>query len=778
MKLAFQHFKTSKKNWQLIALLAVLLFALLIRIILYTGPVCCDQWDYTYLAYDASHGEAGFSPGDIRGVTPRFALYLPIGFFYWLLGPSEFSTVIYPLITSLLGVAFVYGIARLLAGDKAGLIAALIWAAFPLGIFLSTSIAPDAILATFTLGAVYFLLLSRRSENNKGVFLFLAILFESFAILVKLLAVIILLFIFIFLLAEIYFSKQKGLTSFFNKNKWASTSVILSVVIIILVIEFGLNQGSNILFTIQRTATDLSSNWVLGQTTQDLPSGKIFETDALLLAMPLFFVAIFQLTRERKNGWWFIFLWLFAQFVYYEWGSIDTNPLVYYPMSSFRDDRNFLFIVAPFCVAAGMYLSGFFSATWKPASIVAACSLALPLALIAKQSQWSGSIHTVLGIGAMLTILGAFMLPKLRANNSVRFRETMASVFLLVLITGFQYPAPPYHLSYEYWKRQQNYAAVIHEAAAFFMQQTDLRILSLSRDNAQELDVLSGFKLGYQDQLLRYQVPEARIFVADPRDFSGSAYIYLRDEINQLEPVPSHWWKAAEFPTSQGKPTAIYRVLSAEDARANLQAAKELAAAGQDFEDMENLLGAAINAQDAGTAVRAWIALNENSPGFYAIDLVAPTLIAQAGPLSGQQNLLNSEFAGGPAPLEVDARIEDMTSLDLGGEARITVNIQGDLGGPFGVYEYVDLEPETAYLFEIKVTSTAGVDLLRVDRGHVPDSTNFSNIYGSWTNVSVIFITPNWGHVQSVRLDYLVVDQGGIIQATNPRLYKLEFNLP
>src|SRR3990172_9984277 len=114
------HVLFSRYSW-LLVLALVLLFALFLRLILYTGVLDSDTLEYAYYAFGASNGDFQFTvvPRDIQF---RFALYLPLALLYSVFGVSEFSTIIYGLLASLFGVVFIYGIARLQANESAAII--------------------------------------------------------------------------------------------------------------------------------------------------------------------------------------------------------------------------------------------------------------------------------------------------------------------------------------------------------------------------------------------------------------------------------------------------------------------------------------------------------------------------------------------------------------------------------------------------------------------------------------------------------------------------------
>jgi 4-amino-4-deoxy-L-arabinose transferase-like glycosyltransferase len=143
-----------KMNKKTAALLGILVLALAMRLIFFNGLNWDDDPDYVYRAYLVKTGQ-NFIFTDNNGF--RIGTYYPAALFYALFGINDFSCGAYALVVSLLSVAVIYKLGKLLFNPRTGLIAALLLAFYPLDVELASRLMPDGLLAGFTLFAVYCL---------------------------------------------------------------------------------------------------------------------------------------------------------------------------------------------------------------------------------------------------------------------------------------------------------------------------------------------------------------------------------------------------------------------------------------------------------------------------------------------------------------------------------------------------------------------------------------------------------------------------------------------
>jgi hypothetical protein len=769
-------FKVSflRYGW-IIAFFAILLFAVILRLIFYTGVLDSDSLEYAYYAYGAFHGDFQFTlvPQEIQF---RIALYLPLGLLYFLFGVSEILTVTYVFVTSLLGIILIYAIGRLQANESAGIVAALIWAAFPLNVFLSTLFGPDEILATFTIASVFFLLWGEKLYGEKAVYCYLVgLIFALLGLFVKPSALIIFIFVGLFFAHKA--SRRWG-QEIWTKIKRITPSALrisgIVAVSLILVLGFLYFQNQKqFLLSLFRTSTDLVDLFIRGSTQEDVRGQWVRSTPLFLVAAPLFLVSVIWSIAKRVHGSGLLLLWAGTMFLYYEWGSLSTNPANYSPFLAVVNDRNTLFIFAPFVVIAGIFFAQWLQAGQARLLALFSVLIVLPFAWLQKLSNFSGITQDLISFSVPVAILGTLIIPLILKKQSGRYTPSVVIGLLVVLLIAFLYPTPPLHISAERWQSQISYRRAIREAVEFFLDHPDHPIIALSGNNATELNFLSGFQLGYS--VYGVEQPNARIRrVLDPKSWTGSTYIFLRDEINQIQPVPSDWWKMAEYDLGSGKPVLIYRHLSPEDAAAELESARNAVADESTFANLERLLAAGVNAGDAPASATAWIGLTRMSPGKYPLESISPTLIDAylKGEIGLDGNLLALRLVGGLDTYQIDQALRGSVR---GSETLLSIQVPENLDGRAGIYTQVLLESDSVYIYSIEVKSNVGVDLLRIQEGKVSDSHDYSDTYPEWEEQVVIFATPSWDENINVRLDLLTVAKLGFVQIRNPHLFKVEF---
>ena len=127
------------------------LLALLLRLACFTGLIASDDLDYFAFAQMIAEGRYAL---EYQHYAIRYGLILPVGLLYGLIGVSEWSTIAVPLFTSSLSVVLLALIATRLFGVRAGLIAALLLATFPLQLRYATVLVPEPIVECYVLLAL------------------------------------------------------------------------------------------------------------------------------------------------------------------------------------------------------------------------------------------------------------------------------------------------------------------------------------------------------------------------------------------------------------------------------------------------------------------------------------------------------------------------------------------------------------------------------------------------------------------------------------------------
>lgn len=125
--------------WQTLA--AVVFFALVVRFFSYHGFYPSDQYRYALDAWQMANGELGV-PDYLASM--RWGLVLPTSIIYALFGVSEFTSTLWPMLTSIGSIVLAYVLGKKLGGERAGLFAAIVFAMFPLDVKYATQLMADA----------------------------------------------------------------------------------------------------------------------------------------------------------------------------------------------------------------------------------------------------------------------------------------------------------------------------------------------------------------------------------------------------------------------------------------------------------------------------------------------------------------------------------------------------------------------------------------------------------------------------------------------------------
>jgi len=631
---------------------------------------------------------------------------------------------------------------------------------------------------------VFFLLWGNKLRGKKAFYCYLlGLSFAVLGVFVKPSAVIIFAFIGLFFVYKAFHHWREPIGKQIREIRPSvikGFAVIGGILILILGFWYLQSQLQPFLMSLYRASTDLSNLFVLGRTQEDVHGQWVLSTDLFLVAAPMFIVAFAGSLTKRLPGSSLPLLWAASVFLVFEWGTRSTNPAVYTPFQTVVNDRNTLFIFAPFVVIVGIFFSHWVKKTssrWLP---VLSLLIVVPLAWWQSQNHFSGFPEGIITITVVVAVIGALVIPFILDKKWAKSRTAYLVGLVLVLLVGFLYPTPPNHISAEFWQSRASYRRVIREAAKFFLDHSDYPILALSGGNARELNFLSSFELGYS--VYGVEQSGARIQLAsDPKAWTSSAYIYLRDEINQIQPVPSDWWKMAEYDPGSGRPVLIYRHLSATDAAAELESARHAVAENQTVASLERLLAAGVNAANAQDSVTAWIRLNRMSPRDYPLSLLSPTLLDaySTNELPLGENLLTPSLVGDLDTYQVDPQLQNSVSFEIAGsEPTLSIRMRDYPGGRPGIYRQILLEPDSVYIFSLEVRSTVGVDLLRITGGEIPDTHDYSDVYGEWEQPLIVFVTPTWEDSMSVRLDLLTVTKPGFVEIRNPSLFKVEIVQP
>ena len=148
----------------------LLMLALALRILLFHGIAPGDPFTYSQSAWEIVQGH--WNPNYFYEQTTRWALLFPLAASYKLFGVREFSSVLWPLLTSLGTVAVAYLLAWHLKGERAAWWAGILVATFPLEIMYATQPMADCPLSFWLLLSLYCFVRGEDAANNKRWFFF------------------------------------------------------------------------------------------------------------------------------------------------------------------------------------------------------------------------------------------------------------------------------------------------------------------------------------------------------------------------------------------------------------------------------------------------------------------------------------------------------------------------------------------------------------------------------------------------------------------------------
>src|SRR6266487_1777030 len=145
-------------------LLALLIFAGLLRIVLLNGLFGSDDTLYLRRAVEVSSGV--WSSADYNGGL-RYGFNIPAGFCIYLFGLSSITANMWPLLCSIAEIGAVYLFAHREWGRRAALYSALILTCMPLHIAVATRVNPDPVVSLFlTLSFVFFYFAEQKRDRT------------------------------------------------------------------------------------------------------------------------------------------------------------------------------------------------------------------------------------------------------------------------------------------------------------------------------------------------------------------------------------------------------------------------------------------------------------------------------------------------------------------------------------------------------------------------------------------------------------------------------------
>jgi hypothetical protein len=489
-----------------------------------------DSLNYAHAAYELSLVSSDL--GDWDGVS-RVGMYAPVALLYALLGPSQFTTLLFPFISSLATVIFIFLIGKMLGEDKVGLIAALLWAFFPLDIFLATSLLPDVPVSALSTAGMYFLIREIRIGHSWNWNYTLAAGLFIAAILVKPIAIISA----IAAVALIIDSSRPKLVSLWKRvsQRLPERAKVLiisvgAIGLISAIIYYAIIQPYAASVTLAKTSTDLIAFFITGFTELDISGRRIEFSSLLIFFAPLFLISFVWAISNERDKTRQLLVWLAVVFLYYEWGTINLKPLFYVPLQPFNEARNFLFIMPPIFVMVAIYLAQLFSHKSTGAIIAGISFFATLVAWVIRDIGSDNNIHPWLAGVSLFVLLLSIGTISIFMSSSIPKKLIFGSLLLLGISLASLHPATPYHFSW-YAERAER-LEMLEQALEIFPDNSQKSIVINGNGNAMSLNYISNFELGF-DWVKSGQTTNQRIHTAVPVGSGG--YYHLSFDGNPIE---------------------------------------------------------------------------------------------------------------------------------------------------------------------------------------------------------------------------------------------------
>ncbi|MEK6950006.1 MAG: glycosyltransferase family 39 protein, partial [Nanoarchaeota archaeon] len=298
-------------------MLLIALFGLILRLIFFSGMGISDSLTYSKTANDLNAGK-GIDPESTLTLSTRLGLVYATAFSYKIFGINDFSSVLFPLLTSIASIILIFYFGKLLFNKKTGLMAAFLLSFFPLEVVYSTQLLSDLPSMFFmSLGVYIFLYAELKSKLKYGLCYLLAGVFIGIGYMIRESALLIALF---FIAYIIYKKKIK-------KEYFLVPLGVILVFALESLIFFSLTNDA--LFRFNASQKYLRESVIAHNYfgRLDFPTGLfhypwLFLTNNLLafFYIPVFVSALYLFFYRRKESI-LLLLWLIPLLLYLSFGS-------------------------------------------------------------------------------------------------------------------------------------------------------------------------------------------------------------------------------------------------------------------------------------------------------------------------------------------------------------------------------------------------------------------------------------------------------------------------
>lgn len=309
-------------------LVFILIFALALRMIFFTGADNSDSLVYYTYANNVINGNFKLEPNHF---SSRIGLIYPQAAVYMLFGVNEFTSNILSLIYSLAGIILIFYLGRHLFDEKTGLMAAFLLSFFPLDVIFSTRLLPDFPSAFFMALSV-FLFLKAEQKKLKSYYLASGLSW-GIAYLIKEIAILMVLFFIFYAIYKKNFSKNYSwiilgflpflLIEFWHSYAFTQNPFYRHAQIQSEEVNYVINTYSNY-FTTYGMLSRLFLHWPFIML-HDVHYGLFFI---------FILIALYYYITNRKEGTNILLIWIIPLFLYLNFGAIRLIRYVPIPVTA------------------------------------------------------------------------------------------------------------------------------------------------------------------------------------------------------------------------------------------------------------------------------------------------------------------------------------------------------------------------------------------------------------------------------------------------------------
>lgn len=782
----------------------ILIAALILRLCTFIGVVRDDVIFYAQSAHLLSI-DSLITTGN--STTTRSGLFIIPSLLFRLFGPSEEAINFFTLAASIIGIAFTYGIAYILAGKKAGIMAAMLWTLFPLEVNLATQFTPDGPLVMTTSGTVYFYLMALRQEGKKRqgyIVLTLAFLYWSFKVKESSITLVFVLLLFtIIYLFQKHNLWQNYLADFAKQFKELA---VLAFVLILGITSFVAFQPNKPIFlnNLELTATDITDMLLFGKQNpvsvsnigggywhierdiyhpaaeEDIfnPSKTVNNQSLFFLLAPLFFVTLIQLKRNWNPKYTFLIVWAATYFLYLEWGSYPRGfhfpAILYYtPVIYWIDIRNFLFLLVPFVLIIAVFLATIKKINISNGILFTLFFLAIIIAITIHPDKISAPYQNLMDLVGVLGIIAIIASPFVFSAAKLDVKQKSIFLYVLVGLIFFAFAKPDPLLHHSEYAYENDRKANYQNAVSFLLEEPDIPIFMLEQPAvAARLNYYSDFLFGYDIANTGITFPQVRIILGlEELENYDKAYVIYRTNKSHELLIDPNWWLVSQYGEGKGG-LKIFLAKSLEVAQDELVFTQQQAQLDPSIKNLEAMLEAAVIANDIKTVGTAWAALEEIAPGQYPFSSIEHFLI-QA--LAGSNN---RQIISSPSAIEMLSEWQFTETL----YPQVKAGEHGDyllikMGKKTEAYETIsvnlNLKPSTIYALQTTLNCSALLDIILLEEGRIRDSWEYEVQFGEKGTLEVFFITPPWDSPQDLELVLFTLSDIGTMNIYDFRFIEL-----